>query len=201
MISFYDDTSFSCKATMDSIYQKIEYANRLTQSINTFTETIDIESFSTYDTSSIDTCQMFVFFCETVYSCMDYLAYVLHCYQERTRLITGDYTGTSFNKILFNFANRPSSFKIFKCKKLCLQLKDINIWYPLIHSIRSKETHYNSGSLCIMENNLYYINDVEYGEYLACSFPLESISSVYAKFSASVKNILYLIENYYLVAK
>lgn len=203
MNNFYQNTSYKCQKTIDSIHEKQVNIINTAKNIQKVLQVLNASKIKR--TTHIDEFlrKNFVLICDEIYSTMDYLGYIIYSYQKETGYIRGNYTGSHFNTILTNYINLNSrkNYGIYSIKKFTLQLDDIKNWYPPIHCIRSKETHYNMGHIIDSNGTIIYSNDVEYGEYPKCTFNLTDTLKICLKFQNNVNFIITLINNYFLKSK
>lgn len=131
---------------------------------------------------------------------MDYIGYLLYIYQKRTGMLVGSLKGTdsSFHDMIncYHDDNKRGKYSIFRNKRFCSVINDIGLWYYPLRSIRSKEAHYNTGSIISKKDKLLYNNHVVYGEHIANSFDLSQLALYYSSFSTDSEKLIMLMTNY-----
>lgn len=108
-------------------------------------------------------------------------------------------TQASFHKIIKNYHNEKERCKyiIYKHSEFSRIINDIGIWCYHIRSIRTKETHYNTGEIEIKNNSIFYVNNVNYGgENKEVEFDLSYIRGYFNKFITDTKKLLDMINGY-----
>lgn len=195
--NYFENTSYACKSTIQSLYHKIDRIYNYMEIIEEIMNNSNLEKDESIKLSIIEN---FSLFCESIYSCMDYLGYLIYIYQDRNRICVGEYgkVQSSFHKIINAYidSNNRIKFAIFKCDELCDVMNSIERWYYEIRLIRSKETHYNTGRVLIENKKILYDNHIEYGEHQAIQFNLSIIRMYYNSFVRDVKKIILIMDNY-----
>ena len=197
--NYFDNTSYACKHTIKSLYNKIERTQK-------YTEVIENIIFNAKERDFENNCvieemiETFSFFCDSVYSCMDYLGYLIYIYQTRNRICIGEYgkVQSSFHKIINCYVNidERSKFAIFQSNDLCDVMSSIEQWYYDIRLIRSKETHYSTGTILVQDLDIVYSNYVEYGDHPTVTFNLSNIRMYCDSFVRDIKKIIMLMDSY-----
>lgn len=198
--SYFENTSFACKATYESLLSKKECIGTEVDEIESLVSKLELSDTDKLKNEICDSIyKTFISFCENIYSSMEYMGYIIYIYQRRSDAYRGmKLTESSFNKTLKFYNKNREEYKIFNNKEFEKEIKDISTWYPVIRDIRSKEVHYNKGIISIDGNSIKYKNDVEYGEHLANELELNNIKGYYTKFKLSVDSILNIVNNYEL---
>lgn len=202
--NYFETTSYVSKFTLQSLFGKMERINKYKQKVK---DTIDLVSltddiYCKSDSNIEILIENFSFFCESIYSCMDYLGYLIYIYQSRNGLDRGERckVQSSFHSIIdvYNNKLRREEYGIFKSQELCEIMSSIKQWYYDIRLIRSKEIHYNTGQIIKKDGDIIYDNHVIYGDHVANDFNLSNIDMYYDNFTRDVNRILKLMETYKL---
>ncbi len=201
---YFNSTSYASRFTLQSLLNKMERINKYRQNVR---KNIDVVSL-TDDTKWENDVNIgllienFSFFCESIYSCMDYLGYLIYIYQSRNGLDRGGRckVQSSFHTIIDAYKKQPTreEYAIFKCKELCEVMSSIMQWYYDIRLIRSKEIHYNTGKIIRKDGDILYDNHVIYGDHIANDFNLSNIDMYYDNFTRDVRTILEIMDTYKL---
>lgn len=199
---YFQNTSYACIATYESCFLKteriIKYKNIVESKLNIVTNTtitseekIEIEK---------ELVEEFTHFCDGIYSCMDYIGYLIYIYQKRNRLTTGisDDVKSSFHSIMkcYKNVNIRKQYAVFHKPGICDVMDSIGNWYFDIRSIRSKEIHYNTGRIVENDGDVFYDNHIEYGDHLAYKFNLYNIGLYCSSFVSDSNQILDLLNQY-----
>jgi hypothetical protein len=201
---YFKNTSYASRSTLESLLKKMDRIKKYRQHVLENAELISILDDKQWQVDGRvgQIIENFCFFCESIYSCMDYLGYLIYIYQSRNGLDRGGKrkVQSSFHDIIDIYTNQLSREEcaIFKCHELCDVMSSIVQWYYDIRLIRSKETHYNTGQILKKDGDIIYDNHVVYGDHDANNFNLSSIDMYYDNFTRDVKAILELMDTYKL---
>lgn len=201
--SYFQNTSYASRCTYESFNRKLGIISEVVEEIEVLVFNIVEDKYKNIELKGKKEllCHKFAELCELIYSTMEYLGYLIYIYQKRTDMIRGNWKGTqsSFHKIINCYFDKKEreKYALFKHRESAKVFDNIGIWYYPIRSIRSKEIHYNKGSIEIRNNEIFYINSVEYGDdHLAIEFDITTIKAIYNKFSRDTLSFINLIDNY-----
>ncbi|MDY3372858.1 MAG: hypothetical protein SOX50_06250 [Terrisporobacter othiniensis] len=200
--NYFEDTSYACKCTYESFNRKLKLIRQCIEDIDNLIEGILQNRFekSELEDKNELLCDKFANCCELMYSSMEYIGYLLYIYQIRTDMNRGNWkkAQSSFHKIINSYFNvvEREKYILFRHKDSAKIIENIGIWYYLVRNIRSKETHYNKGKVEVRNNDIFYINEVEYGEHTANEFNLNNLKGIFSKFNRDTSSLISLIDNY-----
>lgn len=138
MVSFtgyFQITSYGSQHTLDSYYRKKSRIKEYIVKIEEDLEKVGSQTFKANEDLIIinQLLENFTSYCECVYSCMDYIGYLLYIYQKRTGMLVGNSKGTesSFHDMINSYydENKRGKYPIFRNKKFCNVIDDIGLWY------------------------------------------------------------------------
>lgn len=201
---YFENTSYASGFTLQSLYRKMERIIKYRQNVQENIELVFLIDDKQWENDNrIGTIiENFSFFCESIYSCMDYLGYLIYIYQSRNGLDRGGRrrVQSSFHDIINAYSDQLTreEYAIFKCHELCEVMSSIVQWYYDIRLIRSKEIHYNTGRILKKDGDIMYDNHVIYGDHSANNFNLSNIEMYYDNFTRDVRTILELMDTYKL---
>lgn len=201
---YFKNTSYGSRFTLQSLYRKMDRIIKYRQNVQENIELVSlIDNIQWENDDRIGVIiENFGLFCESIYSCMDYLGYLIYIYQSRNGLDRGGQrkVQSSFHDIINAYSNQSTreEYAIFKCHELCEVMSSSVQWYYDIRLIRSKEIHYNTGQILRKDGDIIYDNHVIYGEHIANDFNLSNIDMYYDNFTRDVRTILELMNTYKL---
>lgn len=137
-------------------------------------------------------------FCENIYSCMDYLSQILR--QEYKKIYRGSELPDGFNSILKGLIKdmeRPADKKkeIYKDGVLSGFILKSKIWYEVVHSIRTEETHYGMGEILAQEKSLIYKNQNRSGDSEDITFDVSNAQEIFFMFCDYINELDKLVIN------
>lgn len=203
---YFDNTSYASKKTLCSFYRKKDRLNKNKENIVKYSKKLLLyrtkNNYKFNSKLSDFIYKNFFDFCEGIYSCLEYIGYIMYIYQKRTGMDRGQDPNThaSFHDILnyYNDEEKRGNYKIFKSKELCEIMKDISEWYYILRDIRSKEVHYNSGIIITEDNSIMYANEVDYGNLKRNKLDITNVDGYYIKFDIDTEKIIQMLNNYKL---
>lgn len=201
---YFNNTSYASRFTLQSLNRKMDRIIKYRQNVQKNIELVSLMDNKQWENDERIgvIIENFGFFCESIYSCMDYLGYLIYIYQSRNGLDRGGQrkVQSSFHDIINAYGNQSTrkEYAIFKCHELCEVMSSILQWYYDIRLIRAKEIHYNTGQILRKDGDIIYDNHVIYGEHVANDFNLSNIDMYYDNFTRDVRTILELMNTYKL---
>lgn len=134
-------------------------------------------------------------FSEYIYSCSEYIGQIIRI--KCREIFKGEELSDGFNSILLNYqkyivGNKKS--KIYSHVVIGNYLKNANIWYDIIHCIRTEETHYGTGRITIDENNTKYLRYENVcrsgrGNKREINISIKKLNIIYLQFCDYVKQL------------
>lgn len=199
---YFRQSSYGCKQTLNSYYKKKARVKEYVLRIDNDLKLISSSNFESDDIETIHNRLLdnFTSYCECIYSCMEYVGYLLYKYQRKTDMLVGSLKGTqsSFHDMLncYYDDSKRGRYAVFRNKELCKIIDDVSLWYYPLRGIRSKEAHYNTGEIIIKFDDAIYDNHVEYGEHSANSFELSQVGLFYSRFSTDSEKLITQMADY-----
>lgn len=136
-------------------------------------------------------------YCENIYTCMEYILQVLRSeyrviYRQGTLI-------DSFNKTLNDIKKNPSKPIYSNNIVLTTYILNSQIWYDVIHDIRTEETHNGMGEVEVdlEEKKLFYVNTLRRSSDGSknVKIDIKNFNDIYIQFCMYVNELDNLLKN------